>query len=118
MKWLLINDESQLNVIDTQSFDSAIHTILIFKHSTRCSISSVALNRLERAWDANNDKIPTYFLDLIQHRSISEKIAQKYAIQHESPQILVIKNGKCIYSASHSSISVSDIQAAILSINS
>ncbi len=83
--------------------------VLIFKHSTRCSISTMALSRFERQW--NQEKIGNvapYYLDLIQYRDISNLIAQELNINHESPQVLLIENGKCIYNASHSAIYFDD----------
>lgn len=113
MDWLMITAERQLEDINQRSFDINIKAIVLFKHSTRCSISSMALNRLERSWDMSKEEVPVCFLDLLNHRSISEKIAQLYSIPHESPQVLVIKNGKCIYCASHSGISVEEIRSVL-----
>lgn len=113
MDWINITTESQLEEITTLSFSPSIKGVLLFKHSTRCSISAMALNRLERAWAESIEKVPIYFLDLITHRDISQKIAQLYNVPHESPQILILKNGKCIYTASHSEINVSVILASI-----
>ena len=85
--------------------------VLIFKHSTRCSISAMALSRIERDWaTGENASIEPYYLDLIKYRSLSNEIAQKFGVQHESPQILLIENGKCVYDASHNAISYREIQ--------
>ncbi len=88
-------------------------TIAIFKHSTRCSISSMAKGRLERSWDINAEDLDLYYLDLIAYRPVSNAIAENLGVMHESPQILVIKNGKVIFHTSHNDISVGGIQAAI-----
>jgi bacillithiol system protein YtxJ len=82
--------------------------VVIFKHSTRCSISSTALNRLERAW--KEEESPAFLLDLISFRSISQKIAEIFEIEHQSPQVLVISNGQCIYSATHWDINMDEIK--------
>jgi bacillithiol system protein YtxJ len=103
MHWLSLTTEKQLEEIDKLSYTFEIKGILLFKHSTRCSISSVALNRLERSLKVS-DSLPFYLLDLLDYRSISQHIAERYGIAHQSPQILIIKNGKCIYDASHSGI--------------
>jgi bacillithiol system protein YtxJ len=113
MLWHKLTDISQLNDIQNLSkeqSDSGL-TVLLFKHSTRCSISSMALNRLESKWN-DNEKIPTYYLDLLNHRDISNEIASLYSVEHASPQVLLIKNGVCIYHASHTAISAADILAA------
>jgi bacillithiol system protein YtxJ len=80
---------------------------LIFKHSTRCSISSVVLKRLEREDD--KPAIDYYFLDLINFRSLSNSIASIFQVAHESPQVLLIKNGECTYEESHSAIDMYEI---------
>lgn len=104
MNWHPLNDEKQLSQIRTQSHSEPV---VIFKHSTRCSISSMALNRLERS--ETPDGIKFYFLDLIRYRSISNKIAEVFSVHHESPQVLVIRGGECIYDESHGSIHMADI---------
>jgi len=113
MDWLTLTTENQLEEINQKSFDSLVTGILLLKHSTRCSISSMALNRLERGWQFSPDTFPAYYLDLLKYPSISAKIAEMFNIKHESPQVLIVKNGRCIYSASHSDISIAAIQSAI-----
>jgi bacillithiol system protein YtxJ len=99
-----------LKSIEEANLLSKTQKVLIFKHSTRCSISSTALNRFERNWkDEYGDKIKLYYLDLIENRTLSNQIAEHYNVQHESPQVLIISNGKCIYHTSHLDISVSEI---------
>jgi bacillithiol system protein YtxJ len=113
MLWHKLTDISQLQDIIHLSKEQSTSglTVLIFKHSTRCSISSMALNRLETKWN-DNDKILTYYLDLLNHRDISNEISHVFSIEHASPQALLIKNGVCIYHASHTNISAADILEA------
>lgn len=94
----------QLNHIITSSHNKPQ---VIFKHSTRCSISGVALQRLQKADQPQN--VDFYFLDLIAYRQMSNKVAETFKVAHESPQVLVIKNGECVYDESHLSISMDDI---------
>lgn len=112
MDWKALREESELDEI-VRSSESKPQ--VIFKHSTRCSISSVAKGRLERS------KVPPgadfYYLDLISYRNISNKIAQIFKIHHESPQILVIKNGECVYDESHMGINMGDIEEVVNSEN-
>ena len=110
MLWHKLTDISQLqDIIELTKQQSTNRlTVLIFKHSTRCSISSMALNRLETKW-IDNEKIPAYYLDLLNHRDISNEIANLFSIEHASPQALLIQNGRCIYHASHTDISAADI---------
>lgn len=108
MNWSLLYTEAQLELIKSQSFEKPI---LIFKHSTRCSISIMAKNRLERA--AQPEGLDCYYLDLLAYRPISNKIAEDYSVYHESPQVLLIKNGECVYVESHNGIDMSDIAAQL-----
>jgi bacillithiol system protein YtxJ len=104
MKWIQLTDENQLQQIIANSVSKPQ---VIFKHSTRCSISSVAYQRLQKA--AQPDDIDFYYLDLLAHRPLSAKIADTFKVHHESPQVLVIRDGKCIYDESHLAISMMDI---------
>lgn len=107
MNWNKLENIDQLNTIDEESKDKIV---LIFKHSTRCSISSTALDRLERDWkETDSQKIKPYYLDLLSYRKISNEISLHYKVVHESPQVLLIKNGICIYHVSHLAININEI---------
>ncbi|MEI6879753.1 MAG: bacillithiol system redox-active protein YtxJ [Bacteroidota bacterium] len=107
MNWNKLEDISDIDKINNLSKE---HKVLLFKHSTRCSISSSALNRLERNWkDEDSEKLSPYYLDLLKHRNVSNAIAEFYAVEHQSPQVLVIKDGKCIYTETHYGISYEDL---------
>jgi len=111
MNWHPLTDLAQLDAIDAAS---AERPILIFKHSTRCNISSAALSRLERAWTAADDaQHVTYHLDLLRHRDVSNAIAERYGVEHASPQVLVIRNGKCVYDESHFGIGYAEVTAQL-----
>ena len=104
MNWIYLTNEEQLHQIKASS---NARPQVIFKHSTRCSISSMAKNRLETS--AKPGELDFHFLDLIKYRSISNRIADDFKVYHESPQVLVIKNGECIYDESHSGIVMEEI---------
>jgi bacillithiol system protein YtxJ len=108
MEWNKLNELEQLEEINKASFEAPV---MIFKHSTRCSISSSALNRVERNWNNEQDdiKVKPYFLDLIAYRNVSNEIARIWNIEHQSPQILIIKNGTCIYTETHMGINYEEI---------
>jgi bacillithiol system protein YtxJ len=107
MNWIALENIAQLDTIIELS---KTVPCLLFKHSTRCSISSMALNRLENSWkNEDNKHLTPYYLDLLQHRAISNEIAQRFGVEHQSPQALIISNGKCIYYASHSDIRYNEI---------
>ena len=84
---------------------------VIFKHSIRCGTSSIAKNRLESHETLSGADF--YFLDIIRQRNISNAIANQFGIEHESPQILVIKKGACIYNESHYGIEIEEIKNEI-----
>lgn len=104
MHWIHLTEASQIQHIINQSYEKPQ---VIFKHSTRCSISAVALQRLQRASQPSD--VDFYFLDLIVYRSISNKVAELFDVHHESPQVLIIRNGACVYDDSHMGISMDEI---------
>lgn len=104
MHWINLTSEEHLIELKESSKQKPQ---LIFKHSTRCSISSMVLNRLERSQTPEN--IDFYLLDLIANRSLSASITENFQVHHQSPQILLIVNGECIFDESHGSINMDDI---------
>ncbi|NNT71499.1 bacillithiol system redox-active protein YtxJ [Flavobacterium sp. IMCC34852] len=100
MAWRTLTDLGQLNEIVNESTETPV---VIFKHSTRCSISRMALRQFEQEFDLEGKVIP-YYLDLLEHRDISNEIANRFSVYHQSPQLIVIKDGKAIYDRSHESI--------------
>lgn len=104
MNWINLQTEEQLNDIIKKSKGTPQ---VIFKHSTRCSISSMAKNRLDKK--ENPDGFDFYYLDLIKFRGISNKIASDFKVTHQSPQIIIIRDGLSIYDESHSGISMDEI---------
>jgi len=103
MNWTQLDSAEQIDAIKQQEGYS-----LIFKHSTRCSISMMAKRRFEMDMDKLPADMPLYFLDLIKHRDLSGKVAQDFQVHHESPQMLLIKDGDCILDQSHGGISVEE----------
>jgi len=111
MKWSELRSINQIEQIREESKENPI---LIFKYSSRCSLSRMALDRLERNW--KEDEVPAikpYFLDLIAYREISNRVAHVFAVEHESPQILIIENEKSIYDRSHMAIEYTGILEAL-----
>lgn len=111
MNWNHLNAVEQIENLKDVSLS---HPVLIFKHSTTCSISRTALDRLERNWkDEDIQSIKPFFLDLLSHRDVSTAIAAAFNVVHESPQILLVKNGKVIYHNSHFGIDYKSILKAL-----
>lgn len=110
MRWKQLTSIDELDQLIAASADS---TVLILKHSNRCSICHVALGRLERDWKEEGQKVVPFFLDLLAHRDVSNAIAERFGVEHESPQVLLIRDGKCIYSATHSDINYADLMAEV-----
>lgn len=107
MSWFPLQDIQDWTTILASSHESSQ---IIFKHSTRCSISALAKSRLEKHFKPG-DKF--YLLDLLSYRSVSNAIATDLRVEHESPQVLVIKEGKCIFHASHSGIDFHEVMEKI-----
>ncbi|UOQ66510.1 bacillithiol system redox-active protein YtxJ [Hymenobacter volaticus] len=109
--WQPLTQAEQLQDIVRESHEKPV---LIFKHSTTCSISAAAKGKMERQWaDAGLTDTKLYYLDLLRFRPISAEIAQKFGVRHESPQLLLIKDGECHYNASHMGIRLSDVKSVV-----
>ena len=104
MEWIPLTDLNQLDTIVSDSFQKPI---VLFKHSTRCSISDIAKSRLDKG--QKPEHLSFYYLDLIQFRTISNEIAERFNVYHESPQILLIHKGECVYDQSHNGIIFQEI---------
>jgi len=111
MVWQDLKEEAQLTTIQEASF---VKPQLIFKHSTRCPISTTAKSRFERTYQAEyGEKIDFHLLDLITFRALSREIAEKWQVTHESPQVLFIQEGKVSYHESHYGIAWEGILSAV-----
>ncbi|MCB0545492.1 MAG: bacillithiol system redox-active protein YtxJ [Saprospiraceae bacterium] len=110
LNWLPLTTEAEVDLIKERSQKIPC---LIFKHSTRCNISSVAKYRLDEDWPFGEDEVEAHFLDLIKYRSVSNHIADQFQVYHESPQVLLIIRGECVYDASHLSISADELKEAM-----
>lgn len=107
IKWVALSDKAQLEEIIHLS---STMPVLIFKHSTRCGISKMALKTFEREFDLKETEITLCFLDLLNYRELSQDISTKFKVAHQSPQVLVIKNEEVIYHDSHNYISFDQIK--------
>ncbi|MGO3182217.1 MAG: bacillithiol system redox-active protein YtxJ [Aequorivita sp.] len=105
--WHVLGKMDQLNEILEES---KVKPVAIFKHSTRCGISRAVLKMFEKNYKLTDDQLKLYYLDLLQNRDISNEIAARFKIQHESPQMIVIKNGVVVYQDSHHAIQASDLE--------
>ena len=106
MAWIELKDTQGLHTLIRDSNDLPQ---IIFKHSTRCSLSSLALNRLNDTAKSNN----IFVVNVIEDRTISNEVVEKTRVMHESPQLLVVYKEACIYSASHLQISGKDLNLAL-----
>lgn len=107
-QWKNLESKEQLDELLNKSSEKPV---VIFKHSTRCSISSMALNRLQREWNKEEMKpVDFYYLDLISYRDISNKIAEKLNVDHQSPQLIIIKNGKATFHTSHMGVTYQELK--------
>ncbi len=92
--------------VDQAILESHQKKVAVFKHSTRCFISKTVLRNFENEVAQSNEEVSYYFLDLIQHRGVSNFIAEKLNVEHQSPQLIVLENGLVVNNASHQSISL------------
>lgn len=103
MQWKELTTVGQFDQILKDSFT---HPVAVFKHSIRCGTSSVAMHRIERNW---RFETPAYLVDVIHNRQVSDYVAEKLGITHESPQFILLKDGKSVYDASHLFISLDEV---------
>jgi bacillithiol system protein YtxJ len=112
MNWIALKSPDQLEALRAESKDQPV---IIFKHSTRCSISQAALNRLERNWKEDEMvSVRPYYLDLLSYREISNKITDLFDVEHQSPQVIVLKDGEAVFHKSHFDIDFAGIKNASL----
>jgi bacillithiol system protein YtxJ len=104
MNWNILSEITQLDGLKEESRQKPV---VIFKHSIRCSISSMAKSRLERSQAPEG--VSFYYLDLINNRALSNQVAETFGVHHESPQVLLLKDGECIYDESHNGIDMQEI---------
>ena len=98
LNWIPLTDLNQLEEIKKQSNST---TVFIFKHSTRCGVSRMLLKQFENLFDESHQQLKVYYLDLLNYRNISNEIASQFQVSHQSPQLIVIKNGHTVANASH-----------------
>lgn len=106
INWLPLTKMEQLNDLSIASYEKPV---IIFKHSTRCSISRMALKQFENEFILTEEEVTTYFLDLLSFRDISNEIASRFQILHQSPQLILVKKGIAVYHVSHSDIDATDL---------
>ncbi len=108
VRWIPLTKKEQVSALIDLSQEKPC---VIFKHSTRCSVSAIAKYRLENAWDFEADEVEAYFLDLIAYREVSNFVSAAFSVYHESPQVLLIRDGECICDVSHLDISVDELRS-------
>lgn len=108
ISWINLDSPSVLEEAIKTSFAS---DVVIFKHSTTCSISHMAKLRLDDGWDI--ESVVPYYLDIKTYRTLSQEVSERFSVSHESPQILLIKNGECIYDASHFDITIDELKETL-----
>ncbi len=107
MNWKDLTSIKELNSAISTSNDTLV---VLFKHSTRCSISRMALKILEMGWDESLASVEAYYLDLLNHRDVSGSIAERFDVEHQSPQMLVLKGGAVLGVSNHSNINADEVK--------
>lgn len=106
LNWISLTSINQLEEIKEQS---KTESVLIFKHSTRCGISKMVIKQFENLFLEEHQNLKVYYLDLLNYRDISTEIGVRFQVMHQSPQLLVIKNGVCVHHSSHSDIAETNL---------
>jgi bacillithiol system protein YtxJ len=110
VNWIPLTSLDQLAEIKEQS---KRETVLIFKHSTRCGISSMVIKRFEKLFDESMQNMKVYYLDLLNYRDVSNEVGYTFQVMHQSPQLLIIKNETTVFHASHYDITAVNLQQYI-----
>lgn len=110
LPWTDVSSVDQLHEVLESAKDKPV---LLFKHSTRCSISSMALHSFENEWDEENERCALYFVDLLRYRDVSSAIAEETGVIHQSPQAILFDGAEVIYHASHSGIDARAIEKLV-----
>lgn len=113
IEWTDIIDVSQLDTVEDASKSVPV---LIFKYSTRCNLSTFMLKKFEKKFDFEEGSVLPYFLDLRTYRDISDEITTRYGVVHQSPQIILLKNGRATYYANHEHIKFEDFKERLVSL--
>lgn len=106
LNWTPLTSLEQLEEIKIQSKTEAV---LIFKHSTRCGISSMVIKQFEKLFTEEHQNLKVYYLDLLNYRTISDEVGYTFQVMHQSPQLLVIKNEVAVFNASHYDITLTNL---------
>ena len=106
MEWKAIkNDSTFYELLELSDKEK----VLILKFSPDCMVSFIMKMILQREWNQAMMNIKTYLVDVIDHKDISDKISAEFGVEHQSPQVLIVKNGKCIHVKSHGHITIKDL---------
>ena len=106
LPWQKLTSVDQLDSIVEES---KVTPVAIFKHSTRCGISSMVMRQFERAYDLDMDQMKLYYLDLLAFRKVSDEVSKNFQVLHQSPQLIVVKNGEAVAHTSHHGINASEL---------
>ena len=102
-KFLKLTDKEELNQL---MIDSSKHPVVVFKHSNSCGISSAAYREMEKLDNVS-------LLDVHQSRELSRELATLTGIEHESPQVIVLKDGKAVWTTSHYGVKAGAVAEAL-----
>lgn len=109
-EWNVLDELSQLQSIRESSFRQPV---VLFKHSVRCGISAMAKHHLESNWPLLSGYLEFYFLDLIRYRSVSDRVAEEFGVRHQSPQVIILRDGQVVFHTSHHKIQAQTLRLAL-----
>ena len=109
-EWKVLTNANEIDELKKLSFEKPV---AVFKHSTRCGISSMAKFELENGWDIDSDALSLYYLDLLAYRNVSNSVAEALGVVHQSPQLLLLKDGEVVFYTSHHGVHLSGLKKAL-----
>ncbi len=107
LPWINLNSIEQLdNILER----SKTRPQFIFKHSTTCGISRMVIGMFTEGYSFDENTADLYYLDLHAYRPVSDEVSAVFQVLHQSPQLLVIKNGTTVFHTSHGAITEVDLE--------
>ncbi len=110
LPWIPLTELQQIDYIHKKS---ALKTQIIFKHSTRCGISNMVQRQFIENYNFSEKELDLYYLDLLNYRDVSNEVGYKFQVLHQSPQLIVVRNGEVVAHASHGQINAIDLSRFI-----
>ena len=104
---------TDLSALDAAIAESKDRPVLLFKHSRYCGVSCEALDELQSHIDGAPPQVAYRVITVQTHRPVSDAVAQRLGLRHETPQAILLRDGKIVWNASHFRITASQLDQVV-----